>query len=188
MLAQEAATDIRKKKQAIKEHVLTEARIAMGDVEVLLGKQSGYDLRTRQVPIDYYHNHHLIDDAEYRAGNKIYRDFYISGQTMNLTVNLNAVRSGDCRAYLPSTELQREARDNYRKAIDAVNGRIGQLMVRNICCFGYKIRDAYDKEEDEMQEKPCMNYLPYRTPQEAMARFREALGDLIEFYGLTRNS
>lgn len=154
--------------KAIKEQVLTDARIDMNDVEIRLGdRQGGYDLHVKQVPIDHYLKRRVIDLKQHRAGNRLYRDFYLSGQSMNLTVNLAAIRANDKRIFLPLSDLQRESLDNWRKAIAAIHGKIGQLMILNVCCYGFWVND--------------MNYIPY-DKRGAISRLKEALDDLVDFY------
>lgn len=157
-----------KKIRAIKKHVLTEARNSQDDVRVEVNMdRGGYELKVTQVPLDHYYRSRVISLTEYRAGNRLFRDFYISGQSSNLTVNLNPVRCGEAKSFLPVTQMQRDALDSYRKAMQAISGKIGQLMVNNVCCFGYWLKD--------------MKYLHYKD-RSAMDRFHEALNDLIDFY------
>lgn len=159
--------EARKKVRAIKEHVLTPARIIMDDVRIEVGDRGGYSLKTVQVPLDHYYKSRVIQREEYRAGDRLFRDFYLSGQTSNLTVNLNPIRAGEFKSYWPTTDRQKDALDNWRKAIGSVRGKIGQLMINNVCCHGYWVTD--------------MKYMPY-TERSAIHRFREALADLVDFY------
>jgi hypothetical protein len=161
--------EAQKKIRAIKEHVLTTARILMDDVRVEISEESrgGYELKAPQVPLDHYVRSRVIQTEEYRAGNRLFRDFYLSGQNSILTANLNPIRSDHQKAYLPATELQREALNNWRKALSSIHGKIGQLMALNVCCYGYWLNDIKYMHYNERTSTP---------------RFREALNDLIEFY------
>lgn len=178
----QTSSDIKKKTSAIKKHILTDARIAMGDVQIRIGKREGFDLKAAQVPIDYYYNRKLITHLEYIAANKLFRDFVISGQIPGMISNLDSIRGG----YRGITQSQMEARQRWRDAIDSIHGTIGQLMALNVCCYGYWLKDGINNKGN--RSKPAMNYLHYKTAQEAMSRFHEVLSDLIEHYDLTRNS
>lgn len=153
--------------KAIKDCILTEARINMDDVEVTLSDREGYDLRVKQVPIDHYLKRRIINLKQYRAANRLFKDFYLSGQSMNLTVNLAAVRANEKRIFMPLSDMQREALNNWRNAVSAINGKIGQLMILNVCCYGWWVND--------------MNYVPY-DKRGAISRMKEALDDLVDFY------
>lgn len=167
-IVDDADQEIKKKIKAIKEHVLTTARILQNDVRVEISeRRGGYELKTVQIPLDHYIKSRVIEVEEYQAGNRLFKDFYLSGQTSNLTVNLNPMRAGEVKAFLPSTDMQREALDRWRKAMNSVHGLLGKLMVQNVCCYGYWLGDT--------------TYGAYNE-RSAMHRFREALGDLIEFY------
>lgn len=162
--------EVKKKVRAIKEHVLTDARIGLNDVRIELGKNGGFELRASQVPIDHYYRRGIIDDNEYFAANKLYRDFVISAQTPGMTMNLDPIRGGE-RGF---TEAQLEARERWRKAILAVSGSIAKIIIIDVCCYGRWLKDTH--------------YKHYKNSQQAMARFHEALDDLISFYDFTRNS
>lgn len=159
--------EAQKRIKAVRATVLTTARDKRGDVHMEIGQSGGYQLRTTSIPLDHYLKLRTLNTEEYRAGNRLFSDFYFSGQTSKLTVNLNAMPQGERGAYLPNNERQREARENYRKALMAVHGKIGQLMVNNVCCFGFWVNDF---------ESP-----PYNQ-RSAIHRFKEALADLVEFY------
>lgn len=166
-------TDHQKKITAIEMHVLTDSRRELGDVRVLTSKKGGYSLRATQDPMDLYYRRRMLGDEEtgyerYAAGRRLYRDFYVSGQEAMLTIDLNRVRSPDKRVFMPSTERQRIALDEYRKAIDAVHGVIGKLMVINVCCYGYFLKDIQCRY--------------YKNSEHALPRFQEALDDLAAFY------
>lgn len=151
---------------AVENTVLTPERIAMGDVRVRVGKRLGYDLKASQLPLEIYHNRGIINYIEYLAGNKLYRDFFISAQTPGLTINLDPIRGGE-RNF---TQAQLDARERWRQAMKSVSGAIGQLMALNVCCYGYWLKE--------------IPYLHYKTSQQAMARFHEAMEDLIVHYKL----
>lgn len=154
----------------IRGDVLTNARLAKKDVRIEESNRGGIGFYSDQMPVDLYLRRNLISRSEYRAANKIYRDFFISGQTPGMTINLDPIRGGE-RNF---TQAQLDARDSWRAAMKSIGGAIGQLMVLNVCCYGFWLND--------------IKYLHYKTSQLAMARFHEALEDLIKYYDLTRNS
>lgn len=170
---------------AIQGDVLTKSRAKRRDVEISENKErGGIAFFTSQMPIDFYLKRKLISKREFYAGNKLYKDFMISGQVPGMVVNLDAVRSGG-RDF---TDMQMEARDRWRKAMGAVHGKISHLMLLNVCCYGKWLKDEYYNDDGSKKCVKQVNYLPYRTTQEAMSKFREALSELIAFYDLTRNS
>lgn len=156
--------------KAIKDHVLTEARIDLDDVEVRISNRGGYDLRTNQVPIDYYFRRGLLSHDEYNAANKLYRDFVLSAQTSRMIMNLDPIKSGEKNF----TVAQMEARERWREAIMAIHGSIAKIIMIDVCCYGYWLKDTH--------------YKHYKTSQERMARFHEALEDLVMHYFVARNS
>lgn len=156
--------------KAIKKHVLTDARIERNDVDIRLSNRGGYDLKTSQIPIDFYYRRGLLCQDEYRAANKLYRDFSLSGQTPGMAINIDPVCSGEKNF----TDAQMEARERWRHAIMAIRGNIAKIIVIDVCCYGYWLKDTH--------------YKHYKTSQERMARLHEALDDLVAHYFLVRNS
>lgn len=156
--------------KAIKEHVLTDARIGLGDVDVRISNRGGYDLRASQVPIDYYFKRSLINQDEYNAANRLFRDFSLSGQTPGMSSNLDPNGGGG----IGFTHIQLEARERWREAVKAIHGQIAKSIAVDVCCYGYWLKDTH--------------YKHYKTSQERMARFHEILDDLISHYFVARNS
>jgi len=168
MMVIEVDEVIKKRIQTIKDNVLTPERQRDADVRLNIDSgRGGFNIEVAQIPLDRYLRRKNISLGEYRAGERLHRDFYESGQTVALTVNLNAMPSAQRKAYLPASDRQREALDSWRKAMAPIQGKMGQLMVLNVCCYGYWLSD--------------INYSPY-TEKQAMPRFREALEYLIEHY------
>ena len=159
--------------EAIKGDVLTSARNKHKDVEITESSRGGISYEVAQVPIDWYLKRRHISKAEYRAANRIFTDWALSGQSNGVTANLtDAQVRGVLGQWRSLSEAQQGALDRWKKAIYAINGKIGQLMVINVCCYGYWLKDV--------------NYLPYREAQ-AFPRFREALEDLLKHYDNNRN-
>lgn len=129
------------------------------------GVRHGVYTNTVQIPIDYYRKKAQITNSQWEAGNRLFKDFSTSGQLQSITMNPDS--SGNGKDY---TDKQMEARLRWREAIDSVPGVIGKMLVTNICCYGYMVRDIEARY--------------YRRPNEAMARFREALDDLAQGYGI----
>lgn len=144
---------------------MREKLIALGVIHIGLTESSQRRIsEVPQVPLDMYRSRRYITADEYNSGDRLYRDFIMSGQAPGGTINLNA-GSGSVQGF---TESQLQARQRWRNGLMAVRGKIGQLMTLNVCCYGYWLKDV--------------SYTPYRTSAEAMPRFREALGDLYDFY------
>jgi hypothetical protein len=159
---------------AIANQHLTPERIAHGTVTVRVSKRMGYDIRSQQSPLEYYYRRHMFgkDDEGYErfsSGRKLYRDWYVSGQSPILTIDFDRIRSTDKRQFLPSTEKQREALDSYRAAMKSVRGCIGVQMIQKVCI-----------DEKDLTE---INNTPYgRTYETLIPRFIEALDDLRGHY------
>lgn len=149
--------------EAIRGDILTGARQKRGDVDKTESPRGGVEFRTAQTPMDFYLKRRNITPHEYRAGERLFRDFALSGQTPGMIYNLDPVRGGE-RQF---THSQMEARERWRRAIGSVQGKVGQLMLLNVCCYGYWLKDV--------------NYMPYKSKQ-SMPRFREALEYLIDHY------
>lgn len=152
--------------EEIRGDVLTKAEMQQRGITVTEGKRGGVEFRALNGPVDFYYRRGLLPDHEYRAAERFYKDFYKSGQMFSGTCDPNAVRSNEQRAYLPVTDMQREALDNWRRALEAVNG-IGKNMVIDVCCYGYWVKDH--------------SYAPFDN-RGAMLRFREALSELADHY------
>lgn len=120
-----------------------------------------------QNPLDFYLNREWIEEDEHQAGMTVFESYRASGQLPSPSMNLE--RAGNMERKSLS-ERQMIAYDEYRSAMNAIRGMIGQLMVYNVCCVGSTLAR--------------INYLPgyYKDPKARMARFREALGDLIAHY------
>lgn len=149
---------------AIRGDVLTKERVKKRDVIIIEGKTGGVEYRATQIPIDFYLKRKNINQKEYNAANKLFRDFTLSGQTSGMTANLNPTRSGG-GAF---TTAQLEARERWRNAVDAIYGLVARQMVIDVVCYGYWLKDG--------------NYIGYKTGQMAMPRFKEAINDLIKHY------
>lgn len=122
---------------------------------------------TKHCILDHYAARGYVTEDERVAGDRLFRDFSFSAQTAGVTSQMDSygVRSNPLECKL--TESQMDARDRWRKAIDAVGGKIGQLMVLNVCCYGYGLND--------------INYMRYNN-RSSWDRFHEALDDLMKHY------
>jgi hypothetical protein len=149
--------------ESIRGDVLTSARIKQNDIEKVESARGGVEFRATQNPLDYYLKRKNITVHEFRAGDRLFRDFSVSGQTQSMIADLNPVKGG-LKNY---TQKQMDARDRWREAMASVDGLVGKLMVLNVCCYGYWLKD--------------INYNPY-GPAQAMPRFKEALCCLIKHY------
>lgn len=155
----------------IRGDVLTKERLEKRDIEVVEGKRGGVEFRSTQVPIDYYFKRRILSEIEYRAASKLFHDFTVSGQMPGMTLDLLPASKSSSGGF---TSAQLEARERWRLGMQSISGTIAKMMVINVCCYGYWLKDT--------------RYLHYKTSTDAMARFHEALGDLTAHYDLTRNS
>lgn len=163
--------DPEKISQTIAEHILTPEAYSKGHITVEIGNKEGFQIRAIQIPLDWYCKRNHITKEEYRAGERIYRDFFRAGRLSKTTASMSDVRHE--QQFLNATEAQRDAYLSYRAAMNAVNGILGKLMILNVCCLGEWLKD--------------MNYMPY-TNKQSMPRFKEALNDLMNFYKIANDA
>lgn len=128
---------------------------------------------TVQVALDYYLNMNPggINKTQYDAGETMHKIFATTGILIPTTPCYETVTLGAQGDSV--TERQVIARQQYRRALKAVHGHTAQALIENVCCYGYLLKDI-----------PVPGY---PRPNERMARFREALNDLIRFFGLPIN-
>lgn len=123
-----------------------------------------------QVPLDYYLNKGAITQRQYDAGEQLYADFARSGIEGNITSNLKPHIDSAGTPDEHIMDKQARARERYHRAIKSVGGLIGQRIVRDVCCFGYLLKD--------------IDVPNYKNSSQMAARFREGLDDLAEHYRL----
>lgn len=127
-----------------------------------------------QVPLDaYLHLHRIgrggINFRQWEAGDKLYRIFSRS--------SLIRAPSPMAEVHIPPAKADRtsnsqyDALEDYLRAVDHLGRfRIGTIIVVNVCCYGYELRDLR---------------LPhYQTSNQMMARMKESLDELADFFGL----
>lgn len=127
-----------------------------------------------QIPLDYYKNMKPggINLTQFEAGNLLYQIFSKTGIDIPIVAVMGTT---SLRAQGDSvTEKQVVARQQYRAAIKAVKGDIGQSMVENVCCYGFMLKDI-----------PVPGY---SRPAERMRRFQEALNDLVKHFHIPINA
>ena len=84
-----------------------------------------------QNPLDFYLNREWIEEDEHHAGMALFRAFRASGQMSGLSMNIERSENMGKRSL---SERQMLSYDEYRAAMNAIRGMIGQLKVYNVCC------------------------------------------------------
>lgn len=135
---------------------------------ILKTRQRSYILS--QTPIDYYYySKKTITRREYQAGTRLMEAFARSGILPATTAAhnpLGVVSSG--KSSTSALEGNWKARQEVRRALEATGGQIAQYMVFNVVCFGFSLKE--------------LQIYGYSTPSTKMARFKEALQALADFY------
>lgn len=128
---------------------------------------------TVQIALDYYLNMNPggINKTQHEAGDTMHKIFACTGIMIPTTPCYKTVTLGAQGDSV--TERQVMARQQYRRALAAVNGGTAQALIENVCCYGYLLKDI-----------PVPGY---PRPSERMARFREALNDLIRHFHVPIN-
>ncbi len=132
--------------------------------------ESGTWVNIATHPLDYYHNMTKggINDPQFYAGSKllgIYMGAGLAGFGRSVFAALLEPQVDGSRTAGGFAEHQISAMRIIRDAIGSVQGRRGQQLIRQVIIEGEYIKDVL-----------CDNY---RRPNELMARFREALDDLV---------
>lgn len=126
-----------------------------------------------QVPLDHYRHLNAmgrggINFRQWEAGDKLYRTFERTALIPSPSpVAEVRVPPGQDR----TSSSQYDAFHSFVKAMDHLGRhRVGTIIVLNVCCYGYELKDLR---------------LPYyQTSNQMMARFKESLDDLADYYGL----
>jgi len=136
-------------------------------VEVIQGKRGGYDLKNKaRDTLQYYHRKGWITDSQNKAGERLWHDYRIAGIYCPRGMEIKESVSGSSA---PSNgERQQEARQRVRKAWESISGEIGKSMVFNVCCYSMPLKGV--------------TYDNYDNSKSRMARFREAMDDLVCYY------
>lgn len=133
----------------------------------------GMYLNTVQIPLDAYLKKKPggINAAQHEAGNRLYEIFKAGGfdsvgrsfldRLNDPVVDRSAVVGG-------YTEHQIDCMRALMRAMQAVNGAVGKHVIRLVVLEGYWLKEL------EVQTYP--------RPSEMMARFREALDDLVDHF------
>jgi hypothetical protein len=152
---------------AIKADTIPEAQHAHIEVIISDPQRGGYELRRSvQIPLDLYKKREWITPDQWRAGDRLFKDYRYAGIYCPRGMELQEITS---RGSLHGDGVkQQEARERVREAFKAVHGRIGQLMVLNVCCYGQALKGVV--------------FDHYNNSNQKMARFCEALDDLVKFY------
>ena len=158
-----------KHRRMIVESGVPEAQIQNRTDLIATGEDRGSKPRLKAKsahPLLYYHKHNILSDDHVKAGMKLEKAF----NAMNLSAIRAIMLDGTNKAGFTDhlTERQADAWKAYMQALEAIPGWIGKLMVRNVCCYGEWISDG--------------KYKNYTNRNQAMARFKEAMDELVEYY------
>ena len=108
----------------------------------------------------------LLSEDEYLAGLRLYLDYEETQLAYGITADpTREPTSGS--TYRDFTPNRLDAEDRLKSAMLAVHG-IGRLMVKHVCCDAKPLSEGH--------------FPPYSDGKKKMARFKEALEDLIQHY------
>ena len=134
------------------------------------------DKRIRQIttpPVDRYFQRGEITQQQHITALRLYTHFHHAGlfpSSVPTTAFATPIarQSGD-----PSfTERQVEHRQMWRDALNAVTSKSAKLVVLNVVCYGFFVRDLQ------------MSY--YKTPTQIMPLLREALDEIFGYWEKTK--
>lgn len=124
-----------------------------------------------QMPHDYMLHRDWITDSQWQAADYLYRDYVIAGLPPAITAALGVVGGGG------NTDVAAFKIDGWRRiqsAIESVRGREQQRLVIYVICFGERVMD--------------IEQMRVVKPRQGMVLLRQALDDLVKFYGITKCS
>lgn len=88
---------------------------------------------TTQTPLDRYYRRNQIDEDQWKAGNKLFEDWYKSGLSPKLTADLMRMNVGECNYGMPSSERMAHHRREFRAASAVVWDFCGAELF-HVCC------------------------------------------------------
>ena len=163
---------------------------------IILDEKSGSMVRARgprvvtQTPLDRYRHRRSIDDRQFKAGEKLRSDWYVSGLEPHTVANLmGSGGGGECSYGMAKSEGQAMAREEWRMAVKAAGIRLSPILIA-VCCedrtapewllsTGHReqraIEEGGNTETDEKTSR--------RVETEAMITLRIALDVLANHYG-----
>lgn len=163
---------------------------------IILDEKSGSMVRARgprvvtQTPLDRYHHRRNIDDKQFKAGERLRSDWYVSGLEPHTVANLmGSGGGGECSYGMAKSEGQAMAREAWRQAVKAAGIRLSPILIA-VCCedrtapewllsTGYRERGVIaDGGKPETTEK-----ISRRVEIEAMITLKIALDVLANHYG-----
>lgn len=143
-----------------------------------------------QTPLDRYRHRRTIDDRQFKAGETLRNDWYVSGLEPHTVANLMGAGGGsECSYGMAKNEGQAIAREEWRLAVKAVGSRLAPILVA-VCCedrsapewllsTGYREPRGTDADgRPEASENASK-----RVQLEAMVTLRLALSILADHYG-----
>lgn len=134
-------------------------------------------IRVYSHPLDFYYRKRqkdkpLINQRQKDAGDRLQRDFD-KGSYLRYGVASYASERVDCaQSGVGLSDTQEDARERFTKAMKHLSDDISIEIAINVCCFGMFMKDII---------------IPYyENANQAMARLREVLDRLGDFYGMPR--
>lgn len=119
-----------------------------------------------QRPLDQYLYQHNITDAQYLAGERFYKDWYLAGISPRMTANLGGVGGG---GMIHATDRQQAARDRHNKALDVI-GLLDRDFAIGVICLEQFVGGAMMKNRTTIRVR--------------FDRLRDALDRLAKHYGI----
>ncbi len=124
------------------------ARNSYGDVETLTHDARGNPVRAvakrnlTAAPLDRYLKRGRIDRGAWEAGDRLRRQWHVSGLERNMTTGYDGVRidGGDPAWQMPATERQAHARAAVRDALAGV-GKVAAGVLVNLLIYEHDARD-----------------------------------------------
>lgn len=156
----------------------TKVRLERGEIELTLDHSGGQRARVRTVSvIDELHSRKQLNDTQHRAGEKLYHDWYFGVASRdNVGVAAYEPRASQNNGGHKQVEYSDRRMDcwqSYHCAMAQLEG-LGRHFVEGVCCYEFTTKSLEDKMA-----------LPR---QYSIARLREALDTLAEFYGFVQNN
>lgn len=132
----------------------------------------GKCLKSYGHPLDFYERKKLITTRQHNAGEKLMKDFEVgSFQRMGIAGYTRGMVDHSSRSPDYLTHRTVAARESFYQAMKFLDNDISCTLAYEVCCFGEYIRKIL----------PVSVYV---TVPPAMARLKETLEKLADFYGL----
>lgn len=163
---------------------------------IILDEKSGGMVRARgprvvtQTPLDRYRHRGNINERQFKAGEKLRSDWYVSGLEPHTVANLmGSGGGGECSYGMAKSEGQAIAREEWRQAIKATGIRLSPILIA-VCCEDRTAPDwllstghREPRGTDDAGKPETDDKISKRVQHEAMVTLRIALDVLANHYG-----